>query len=171
MLFCWNAYFTEFNLCLWVSEKTVKQTQTLQKFGPSITNSFMMPHLCFFVMNNIGYLHCSNWIFFLCCSKQRIWFFNDIPKVLKTLQIEIFWKLILWMKIVPLYETNNLNILPYFSRMFTISYDVIETSTEQFSFVLYRGESLYLLTLSIFFLFIEKTTILMIRYNDPPCKS
>ena len=114
LLFCWNAYFTEFNLCLWVSEKTVKQSQTLQKYGPSITNSFMMPHLCFFVMNNIGYLHCSNWIFFLCCSKQRIWFFNDISKVLITLQIEIFWKLILWMKIVPLYETNNLNILPYF---------------------------------------------------------
>ena len=71
-------------------------------------------HISFFVMNNIGYLHCSNWIFFLCCSKQRIWFFNDISKVLITLQIEIFWKLILWMKIVPLYETNNLNILPYF---------------------------------------------------------
>ena len=107
----------------------------------------------------------------LCRHSERqnnvIYYANCISQFLKTIQIKVFGKLIIYIKIAPLYETNNFNIFLYFTRMLTIFYSATEISTKQFSFVLSVGIVVPSKFVNFLF-FIKKTTQLMIRYNDPP---
>ena len=91
------------------------------------------------INNNVGYFHCSSLIFFLCSSKQCYWLDKLYFTIFNNHTIKFFGKLIMCMKIVPQYETNHLNIFPYFTRMSTIFYYAIEISTKQFSFFFLSG--------------------------------